>query len=117
MKANLTRGQLVAALLAGLFGHLLIAIGWWSFGMLVVAALVVLVIGTLLSLLLGGSNPIELLGDGADDLGVVVVVLVVVAVLVGAAVLVGGVFLSRGILRRGLVRRPVAVTIRAALIA
>ena len=117
MKAKLTRGQLVAALLAGLFGHLLIAIGWWSFGMLLVAAVVVLVLGTLLSLLLGGQNPIELLGDSADSAGALVVVGVVVAIMVGAAVLFGGIMLSRGILRRGQVRRPVAVTIRAALIA
>jgi hypothetical protein len=46
-----------------------------------------------------------------------VVLAVVVAVLIGAMVLVLGVFVSRGILRRGRVRRPVAVTIRAALIA
>ena len=117
MKAKLTREQLVAAVLAGLFGHLLIAIGWWSFGMLLVAALVVLVLGTLLSLLLGGQNPIELLGDSADSAGTLVVVAVVVAIIVGAAVLFGGIMLSRGILRRGRVRRPVAVTIRAALIA
>ena len=117
MKAKLTREQLVAGLLAGLFGHLLIAIGWWSFGMLLVAALVVLVIGTLLSLLLGGSNPIELLGESADSAGALVVGGVVVAVLVGAGVLFLGVIVSRGILRRGQVRRPVAVTIRAALIA
>ena len=117
MKAKLTREQLVASLLAGLFGHLLIAIGWWSFGMLLVAALVVLVIGTLLSLLLGGSNPIELLGESAEGAGALVVGGVVVAVLVGAAVLFAGIMLSRGILRRGHVRRPVAVTIRAAIIA
>jgi hypothetical protein len=117
MKAKLTREQLVAALLAGLFGHVLIAIGWWSFGMLLVAALLVLVIGTLLSLLLGGTNPIELLGDGASDLGGVLVIVVILAVLVGAGVLFAGIMVSRGILRRGHVRRPVAVTIRAALIA
>ena len=91
MKAKLTREQLVAALLAGLFGHLLIAIGWWSFGMLLVAALVVLVIGTLLSLLLGGSNPIELLGESAEGAGTVVVIAVVVAVLIGAGVLFLGI--------------------------
>ena len=117
MKAKLTREQLIAAVLAGLFGHVLIAIGWWSFGMLLVAALVVLVIGTLLSLLLGGANPIELLGDGAEGAGVLVVVAVVVAVIIGAGVLFAGIMVSRGILRRGQVRRPVAVTIRAALIA
>jgi hypothetical protein len=117
MKAKLTREQLVAALLAGLFGHVLIAIGWWSFGMLLVAAIVVLVIGSLLSLLLGGSNPIELLGGSAEGAGALVVVAVVVAVIIGAGVLFAGIMLSRGILRRGKVRRPVAVTIRAALIA
>jgi hypothetical protein len=117
MKAKLTREQLIAALLAGLFGHLLIAVGWWSFGMLLVAAIVVLVIGSLLSLLLGGTNPIELLGDGASDLGVVLVVVVILAVLVGAGVLFAGIMVSRGILRRGHVRRPIAVTVRAALIA
>lgn len=117
MKATLTREQLIAAVLAGLFGHLLIAIGWWSFGMLLVAALVVLVLGTLLSLLLGGMNPIDLLGEGASELGVVLVIVVIVALLVGAGVLFAGIMVSRGILRRGRVRRPVAVTIRAALIA
>ena len=117
MKAKLTREQLIAAVLAGLFGHLLIAIGWWSFGMLLVAALVVLVLGMLVSLLLGGTNPIELLGEGASELGVVVVIVVIVAVLLGAGVLFAGIMVSRGILRRGQVRRPVAVTIRAAIIA
>lgn len=117
MKAKLTREQVVAAVLAGLFGHLLIAIGWWSFGMLLVAALVVLVLGTLLSLLLGGQNPIELAGESAEGAGALVVGGVVLAVLVGAAVLFAGIMLSRGILRGGHVRRPVAVTIRAALIA
>ena len=117
MKAKLTRGQVVAAVLAGLFGHLLIAIGWWSFGMLIVIGLLVVILGTLFSLLLGGTNPIELLGDGASELGVVVVVAVVVAILVGAGVLFVGILVSRGILRRGQVRRPVAVTIRGALIA
>ena len=117
MKASLTRGQVVAGLLAGLFGGLLVAIGWYSFGLLLVVGLVVIVIGTLLSLLLGGSNPIELLGDGADSAGAFVVGAVVVAILVGAGVLFVGVLVSRAILRRGQVRRPLAVTIRAALIA
>lgn len=117
MKAKLAREQVVAAVLAGLFGHLLIAIGWWSFGMLLVAALIVLVLGTLVSLLLGGTNPIELLGEGADSAGALIVVGVVVALFVGAVVLFLGIILSRGILRSGRVRRPVAVTVRAALIA
>jgi hypothetical protein len=117
VKKALTREQLVAAVLAGVFGHLLIAIGWWSFGMLLVAALVVLVLGALVSLLAGGMNPIDLLGEGASEFGAVVVIVVILAVLAGAGVLFAGIMLSRGILRRGHVRRPVAVTIRAALIA
>lgn len=112
-KATLTGRQVVAAIFAGIFGHVLFAIGWLGLG--------IAVLGGLLFALLGGS--IEGLIGSFIEPGTVsevftsaggVVSGVAIGLGIGALVFILlGYFISAGILRGGHVRRPWATSLSA----
>jgi hypothetical protein len=109
-KATLTGGQVGAAVLAGIFGHLLFAVGWIT--------LSVTLLGGVIAALLGGT--IASIGDGAEIFGTAGGVLgsIVLGLIIASVVLiVVGIVVSGLILRRGRVRKPWGTTGTAVVIA
>ena len=108
-KATLTGGQVGAAIVAGIFGHLLFAIGWIALG--------ITLLGGIIAGILGGT--IESIGDGAEIFGTAGGVLggIVLGLLIAAAVLIVlAIVVSGLILRRGKVRKPWGTTWTAIII-
>lgn len=109
-KATLTGGQTGAAVVAGIFGHLLFAAGWITLG--------VTLLGGTIAAILGGT--IQSIGDGAEIFGSAGGVLggIVLGFSIGAVVLmVLSIVVSGLILRRGKVRKPWGTTWTAVIIA
>jgi ABC-type antimicrobial peptide transport system permease subunit len=109
-KATLTGGQVGAAFLAGIFGHLLFAAGWIILG--------VTLLGGTIAAILGGT--LQSIGDGAEIFGTAGGVLggIVLGFLIAAVVLIVlSIVVSGLILRRGRVRKPWGTTWTAVIIA
>lgn len=109
-KAKLTGRQVVAAVFAGIFGHLLFALGWISLGLVVLIGIAVLLLGGTIGSISGLFGEVEVIADllanasglvGALGLGFGIGAIVVAFL---------GVLVSAVILRGGKVRRPWATT-------
>lgn len=108
-KATLTGGQGGAAVVAGVFGHLLFAAGW--------IILAVTLLGGIIAAILGGT--ISSIGDGVEIFtttggvfgGIVLGLVIASVVLIVLAIVVSGL-----ILRRGRVRKPWGTTWTAVII-
>lgn len=113
-KAKLTGGQVIAAVFAGIFGHLLFAAGWIALGLVLLSGLIFSLLGVSLSSIFAQFLPQS--GDFFDSAGGILGG-VFIGFLVGAVVLMLLGFLVSGwILRGGKVRRPWATTWSAVLI-
>ncbi len=109
-KATLTGGQVGAAVFAGIFGHLLFAIGWIALG--------ITLLGGVIAAILGGT--MQGIGDGAEIFGTAGGVLgnIVLGLVIASVVLIIlGIVVSGLILRRGRVRKPWGTTWTAVIIA
>lgn len=108
-KATLTGGQTGAAVVAGIFGHLLFAAGWITLG--------VTLLGGTIAAILGGT--LQSIGDGTEIFasaggvlgGIVLGFTIASAVLIVLSIVVSGL-----ILRRGRVRKPWGTTWTSVLI-
>jgi len=115
-KATLTGGQVGAAIVAGIFGHLLFAIGWIALGITLLGGIIAALLGGSLSSLgqLFSSEGINGVFDSAGGvLGSVVLGLLIASVVL----VVIGFVVSGLILRRGKVRKPWGTTLTAVIIA
>ena len=115
-KARLTGKQAGAAVVAGIFGHLLFAIGWIALSIVLLGGLITGILGTTVSSIaaLFKSEGINGVFDNAGGvLGNVLIGLVIAAVVL----IVISALVSRAILKRGTVRKPGATTWTAILIA
>ena len=116
-KATLTGRQIVAAIFAGIFGHVLFAIGWIGLGLLILGSILVAVLGGSIEALLGSFLDPATIGETFNSAGGVVSS-VAIGLGIGAGVFILlGFFVSALILRGGRVRRPWATTLSAILIA
>lgn len=117
MKAKLTAGQVVAAIIAGIVGHVLLGGGWALLGLVLFGGLLTGILGVTVSGLIelvSGDNPAatELVDSAGGVIGSVFLGAAVVAVVL---MLVG--FLVSGlILRGGRVRKPWGTTFWSAVI-
>ncbi|CAN5148119.1 hypothetical protein BH11ACT5_BH11ACT5_05190 [soil metagenome] len=115
-KATLTGRQVGAAFFAGIFGHLLFAIGWIALGVTLLGGIIAALLGGTLSSLakLASSEGINGVFDSAGGvLGSVVLGLLIASVVVIAI----GFVVSGLILRGGKVRKPWGTTLTAVIIA
>lgn len=112
MKARLTGRQVVAAIFAGIVGHVLFAAGWVGLGLILFGGLVLAVLGGAV----GGIGPetfTAVIDNLRDTFGAWLIGLAI-----GAGVLmVLGFVLSGLILRGGAVRKPWGTTFTSILIA
>jgi len=113
-KAKLSSGQVVSAVFAGIFGHLIFAAGWIALGLVLLSGLIFSLFGLTLSNIIGQFT------DGAngffDNAGGLLGG-VFIGLLVGALVLMLLGFLVSGwIMKGGKVRKPWATTWSAVLI-
>lgn len=109
-KAQLTGGQTISAIIAGLFGNLFVTIGFTLFGLAafgtVVLALLGLSLNTLAATVFSGEQVETVLAWAGGALGVIGIVFAVIGV-----VLLGmGIVISGLVLLGGKVRKPWAVT-------
>jgi len=112
-KATLTGRQIVAALFAGIFGHVLFAIGWLGLGVLLLGGIIVALLGGSLSSLLGSFMDPGTFAQVFNSAGGVVGG-VALGLSIGALVLMLlGFVISAAILRGGRVRRPWATALSA----
>lgn len=115
-KATLTGGQTGAAVVAGIFGHLLFAVGWIALGITLLGGIVAALLGGSLSSLgqLFSSEGINGVFDSAGG----VLGSVVLGLSIASVVLIVISFVVSGlILRRGKVRKPWGTTLTAVIIA
>lgn len=116
LRPRLTSGQRSTAILGGLVGHTLFALGWFGFGFLLIGALASAVVGTLLDSLVGPTDSEAVAGLLARAGAIVWIVLLLFTV--GAlAFMALGVITSGVILKRGEVHRPWITTWSAVALA
>jgi len=116
LRPRLTGGQRASAILGGIVGHTIFAIGWFGFGFVLVGALFSAVIGGLLRSLLGRADS-EAITNVLDRAGVIVWILLLVFTVGAVAFMALGIMVSGAILRRGDVHRPWRTTWTAVLVA
>lgn len=115
-KATLTGGQVVAAVFAGIIGHVLFAIGWLGLGVVLLGGLIATLLGATITSLLGQFLDPATVDQYFTSAGGLVTG-VFIGLLVGAVVfMLLGFLISAGILRGGKVRRPWATTLSAIVI-
>lgn len=113
-KAKLTGGQVVSAVFAGIFGHLLFAVGWITLGLVLLSGLIFSLLGVSISSIFAQFLPDS--GAFFDNAGGILGG-VFIGFLVGAVVLMLLGFLVSGwILKGGKVRKPWGTTWSAILI-
>ncbi len=114
-KATLTGGQVGASIVAGIFGHLLFALGWIALGVALLGGVIAALLGGTLSNIgdVFSADGIQIFDSAGGVLGGIVLGLVIGSLVV----IVLGIVISGLILRRGKVRRPWATTWTAVLIA
>jgi hypothetical protein len=108
-KAKLTGGQVVAAIFAGIIGHVFFAAGWIALGFILLGGLLTAVLGGAIGSLTGlfDSETVDAVMGGAGG----VVGGLVIGLGIGAVVIMAlGVLFSWLILRAGKVRKPAATT-------
>lgn len=109
-KAQLTGGQIVAAVLAGFLGNLLFSAGWTLVGVSVFGGIIVSLVGVSLPRLVGSFVDAEQLEQVVSRAGAALGVIAIVIVVIGVLLMALGVVASGLILRAGKARRPWAVT-------
>lgn len=109
-KAQLTGGQIVAAVLAGFLGNLLFSSGWTLVGVSVFGGIIVSLVGVSLPRLVGSFVDAEQLEQVVSRAGAALGVIAIVIVVIGVLLMALGVVASGLILRAGKARRPWAVT-------
>lgn len=106
MKAKLTGGQVVAAVFAGILGHLFFSAGWSLLWVALAGGLLTGLLGLSIESIAGqfsaGGSPSEWF----DTAGGLIGGLVIGAVIAGAVIMLLGYLVSAWILKGGKVRRP-----------
>ena len=115
-RPGITGGQRASAILGGIVGHTIFAIGWFGFGFLLVGALFSAVIGGLLRSALGRTDS-EAVLNLLDRAGAIVWIIILVFTVGAIAFMALGIMVSGAILRRGEVNRAWRTTWSAVLIA
>lgn len=116
MKARLTSGQVVAAVVAGAVGHILFASAWSLLWLALAGGAVRGILGVTAEGLADRVSG-ESLGGLFDSAGGILGGIVIVIAIGGALGVVVAVLVSAGILAGGKVRRPWATTFTSLLIA
>lgn len=114
-KAKLTGRQGVAAVFAGIFGHLLFAAGWIALGVTLLGGIVTAVLGGAITSL-GGMLNKEGLDAVFDKTGAVFGNVLIILIIVSVVLIVIAFVVSGLILRGGKVRKPWGTTWTAILI-
>ena len=115
-KAKLSGGQVVAAIFAGILGHLFFAAGWLGLGFVLLGGVITAILGGTIGGL-GGRFGNETLDAVLEGAGGVVGGLVIGFGIAAVVLMLLGVLFSWLILRAGRVRKPAAVTWMSVLIA
>lgn len=110
-KAILTSRQRGAAVFAGIFGHLLFALGWLGLGFLLIGGALVLVFGASLGSIAGAFDGAQSVSDFLSQAGGVVKVVGVVFGIISLVLMLLGFLVSGWILSGGRVRKPWATTL------
>lgn len=110
MKAKLTGGQALAAVFAGVFGHLLFGGGWTLLGIVLFGGLLAGILGLTASGIakLAGDNPA--IADLFDSAGGLVSGVLGIATIVAVVLMILGFLVSGWILKGGKVRKPWGTT-------
>ena len=109
-KAILTSRQRGAAVFAGIFGHLLFALGWLGLGFLIIGGGLLLVFGASIGSLAGGVQSVS---DFLSQAGSIIKVVGVVFGVISFLLILLGFLVSGWILKAGAVRRPWATSLSA----
>lgn len=115
-KAILTGRQRAAAVFAGIFGHLLFALGWLGLGFLLLGGGLLLVFGASLGSLVGAFGGVQSVSDFLSQAGGIIKVVGVVFGVISLALMLLGFLVSGWILGAGRVRKPWATTLSAVAI-
>jgi hypothetical protein len=115
-KAILTGRQRGAAVFAGIFGHLLFALGWLGLGFLLLAGGLLLVFGASIGSLAGAFGGVQSISDFLGQAGSIMKVVGVVFGVISLALMLLGFLVSGWILGAGRVRKPWATTLSAVAI-
>ena len=106
MKAKLTGGQVVAAVFAGILGHLFFSAGWSLLWVALAGGLLTGLLGLSIESLAGQFSGIGDPSEWFDTAGGLIGGLVIGAVIAGAVIMLLGYLVSAWILKGGKVRRP-----------
>jgi hypothetical protein len=116
-KAILTGRQRGAAIFAGIFGHLLFALGWLGLGFLLLGGGLLLVFGASIGGIAGAFGDVRSLRDLLSQAGAVMQVVGVVLGVISFLLMLLGFLVSGWILKGGRARKPWATTLSAVVIA
>jgi hypothetical protein len=116
-KAKLTGGQVVAAIFAGIIGHLFFSIGWITLGIALFGGVIAAVLGGSLAGIIGSIADPESIGQLLGGAGGVVGGLVLGIGIAAFVLMTLGFLFSGLILKGGRVRRPWATTWTSIVIA
>lgn len=115
-KAILTGRQRGAAVFAGVFGHLLFALGWLGLGFLLIGGALLLVFGGTIGAITGTFGGAQTVSDFLGQAGGVAVLVGVIFAVVSLVLMTLGFLVSGWILSAGRVRKPWATTLSAVAI-
>ncbi|MCU1579053.1 MAG: hypothetical protein JWP19_1257 [Rhodoglobus sp.] len=113
----LTGRQRGAAIFAGIFGHLLFALGWLGLGFLLLGGGLLLVFGASIGGIAGGFGDVQSISAFLSQAGAVIQVVGVVFGVISLLLMLLGFLVSGWILKGGRVRKPWATTLSAVVIA
>lgn len=116
-KAILTGRQRGAAIFAGIFGHLLFALGWLGLGFLLLGGGLLLVFGASIGGIAGAFGDVQSIGGFLSQAGAVMQVVGIVFGVTSVLLMLLGFLVSGWILKGGRVRKPWATTLSAVVIA
>ncbi len=116
MKAQLTGGQVLAAIFAGIFGNLLFSAGWTSFGVVLLGGVFALIFGGSISAIVGSFADPATIAPFFDSAGGLVSGVVLGFGIGSVIVMLLGFLVSGWILGGGKVRKPWRATLTAILI-
>jgi hypothetical protein len=115
-KAILTGRQRGAAVFAGIFGHLLFALGWLGLGFLLIGGGLLLVLGASIGSIADSFGGVQSIGDFLTQAGGIMKVVGVVVAVISFLLMLLGFLVSGWILAAGGVRKPWATSLSAVAI-
>ena len=115
-KALLTGRQRGAAVFAGIFGHLLFALGWLGLGFVLLGGGLLLLFGASIGGLAGAFGDVQSISEFLGQAGQIMRVVGVVVGVIAFLLMLLGFLVSGWILKAGHVRKPWATTLSSVVI-